>query len=247
MTPAPRFSVLALGLAAWAGFGWAVQGFGGSGTILGLLPGAVLAALLAARPAEVMAWLTSVPFAALQLGLLAILAFARAATGFPGRGPFLCALLWLLAASTLGTAWSRRPYDRARMGFLLVHVSPALILLGLAGPRWLAGLGMAALTLGCPWMFYLKPLLKGKKAGLPPPAWERGVLQGTRILFLATGAVAAAPLAAGGAPSPWALVSWLILAVALHAHHVKGWKGPKAQFAGLVGWGLCLAAYLRLR
>jgi hypothetical protein len=186
--------------------------------------------------------LTSVGFAAAQLALIAVIAVAGT-RWFPVLGvlvPFLC-----LCALTV--AWNRRPYDRARLGFLLVHLSPALIVLGLLGPRWVAWPAILCLALGLPWMFWLKPLLKAKKPGPRPPAWERFTLQGTRILFLGAGALLVAPFLKRTAPPLWVPASWLLLAVALHLHHVKAWKGRRAQLAGLAAWGLCLAAYLRLR
>lgn len=183
--------------------------------------------------------LTSVPFAAFQLGLLAVLSAAGVRGGLPFQ-----ALVTLLLASTLTIAWKRRPYDRARLGFLLVHAGPALILAGLCGPSWAVRPGLACLAVGLPWMFYLKPVLKPKKDKVPRPAWERFTLQGTRILFLAFGAALVAPALRKEPPAPWLLGSWLALAVALHLHHVKALKGAKAQLAGLVGWGLCLAAFL---
>jgi len=187
-------------------------------------------------------FLTSVPFAALQLGALACVCAAG-----PARWLWpLVALLGLLLASTLTTAWQRRPYDRARMGFLLVHVGPALVCAGLPTSRWVLALGLACLALGCPWMFYLKPLLKKKDKG-PAPLWQRLTLQGTRLLFLGLGALLLAPALCGLTPARWLLASWLILAVALHIHHVKAMKGFRAQLAGLAAWALCAAAYLTLK
>ena len=137
--------------------------------------------------------------------------------------------------------------SRARAGFLLVPASPALILAGLAtGIRWAALPGLAALALGLPWMFYFKPLLR-PKAKAPAPAWQRLTLHGTRLLAMA--ALAALLGAAGtGAPQPrGALAAFLVLALALHIHHLKAWKGRNAQLAGLAAWGLSLAAWLGLR
>jgi hypothetical protein len=187
-------------------------------------------------------FLTSVAFAAFQLGGLACVCAAGPARW---QRP-LTALLGVLLACTLTTAWQRRPYDRARLGFLLVHVGPALVLAGLLTSRWVTGLGLACLALGCPWMFYLKPLLKKKDKGLVPP-WQRLTLQGTRILFLGAGALLIAPALRGLLPPRWLLVSWLILAVALHLHHVKAMKGFRAQVAGLAAWALCFASYLTLK
>jgi len=192
--------------------------------------------------ARVKGLLTSVGFASLQIAVLAALAALWAATGHPALRLGL-PLAALLCASMLTTAWARFPYDRARMGFLLVHAGLPLALLGLLTFRPVLFLGLACLALGGPWMFYLKPLLKAKKESAPRPAWERFTLQGTRILFLATGAamVVWTPL------RPWTLVSWLLLALALHLHHLKAWKGQRAQIAGLAAWGLGLCAYLCLR
>ena len=189
-------------------------------------------------PNPVLARLGSVPFA---VALIAVLTALSAWRTLPR------ACLALACGPMLAVAWTRRPYDRARAGFLLVHASPALVLAGLlAGLPWLAGLGLAALALGLTWMFYLKPLLK-PKAKAPAPAWQRLTLHGTRLLAMA----ALAPLlraAWTGAPPPrWALASFLALALALHIHHLKAWKGRDAQLAGLAAWGFGLAAYLELR
>jgi len=186
--------------------------------------------------------LASVTSAAVQLALLA----ALWAGGIRGGLTFRL-LVTVLLGSTLFIAWRRRPYDRARLGFLLTHLGPALLLAGLAGPRWAVVPGLACLAVGIPWMFWIKPLLRPKKDKAPPPAWERLTLQGTRTLFLACGAALAVPALRKGAPAPWLLASWLILAVALHLHHVKALKGRKAQVAGLAGWVLCMAAFLTLR
>ena len=180
--------------------------------------------------------------AALQLALIAVVSLP-AVRFFPALG----VLVPLLCLCALTVAWNRRPYDRARLGFLLVHLAPALIVLGLLGPRWAAWPAVVFLALGLPWMFWLKPLLKAKKPGPKPPAWERFTLQGSRVLFLGAGALLVRPLLTRTAPPAWAVASWLTLAVALHLHHVKAWKGRRAQLAGLAAWGLSLAAYLRLR
>jgi hypothetical protein len=182
-----------------------------------------------------------VSLAALQLALLA----ALAAAGIRGGLAFQ-ALVSLLFVCTLAVAWKRRPYDRARTGFLLVHLGPALTLVGLAGPRWAVAPGLACLAVGIPWMFWLKPILKPKKDKAPRPAWERFTLNGTRVLFLAGGAALVAPALHRLPAPPWLLSSWLILAVSLHLHHVPSMKGARAQVAGLAGWGLCVAAYLCL-
>jgi hypothetical protein len=54
------------------------------------------------------------------------------------RSLWFGALLAALAASMLAVTWKRRPYPLARLGFLLVHVAPALMFLGLLWGR-LAG------------------------------------------------------------------------------------------------------------
>jgi len=190
-------------------------------------------------PNPVLARLASVPFAVALIGALAALAALR---------PFASwKFLAVACLPMLAVTWTRRPYDRARAGFLLVHASPALILAGLAtGIPWAALPGLAALALGLPWMFYLKPLLR-PKAKAPAPAWQRLTLHGTRLLAMA--ALAALLGAAGtGAPQPrGALAAFLVLALALHIHHLKAWKGRNAQLAGLAAWGLSLAAWLGLR
>jgi hypothetical protein len=194
------------------------------------------------------AFLVSTPFAALQFALLAAIILDAFRSGVPlflFPQPLLT-LQWLLVLSALAVAWNRWPYDRARTGFLLVHAAPALILLGSFGPRWALVPGLLCLALGLPWMFYLKPRLKAKKAGPQPPAWERATLQGTRILFMAAGAGLAVQVLRGTSTAPWLLVSWPLLALALHLHHVKAWKGWKAQVAGLAAWGLSLAVFLIL-
>jgi len=234
----PRLPVLALLLAAWAGFG--------------LLPGpwylpcAILALLLLAARERAAGILTSVPFAVLQLGTLAGLAVLHAVTGLPAipLGRPLPALLALLGASMVVTAWKRGAYDRARAGFLLVHGAPVLLLPALLGPPWAAAGGLAALALGSAWMFWLKPLLKAPKDKTPPPRWQRWVLQGTRILFLTAGAPLLLAAFRGANPPRGPLAAWLLLAVALHAHHVKPWKGQAAQLAGLAAWALGLGACL---
>ncbi len=189
-----------------------------------------------------MAIFTSVTSAAVQLALLAALCAAGIRDGLPFQ-----VLVAVLAISSVAIAWKRRPYDRARVGFLLVHTGPMLLLAGLAGPRWAAAPGLAFLAVGIPWMFWVKPLLKPRKDKAAPPGWERFTLQGTRILFLAAGASLVLPALRRDAPAPWLLASWLTLGVALHLHHVKALKGPRAQVAGLASWALCLVAFLTLR
>lgn len=46
------------------------------------------------------------------------------------RSLWFLSLMSLLSASTLAVAWKRRPYNLPRLGFLLVHISTTIILLG---------------------------------------------------------------------------------------------------------------------
>jgi hypothetical protein len=141
------------------------------------------AAVLAAR-SWLFRLLTSVRFAVTQGAfLIAAVALAMAAGRWDGpaalrgaqsfRSLWFCALLAVLAASMLTVTWKRRPYPLSRVGFLLVHVAPSLILPGtlwdrFAGDRgpglWLIRTGCVSLVLGCVWMFYLKPGLKRREA-----------------------------------------------------------------------------------
>lgn len=104
------------------------------GSFLVIILGIFMGAFLRGR-----AWffrlLTSVPFAISQISFLAIALLAAALTG--GTEPlnlqeslWFWALLSLLAVSMLCVAWKRRPYPAHRVGFLLVHVSASLVLLG---------------------------------------------------------------------------------------------------------------------
>ena len=189
-----------------------------------------------------LALLASLPGAAFQF--LVLLGLIWAGTGWT---LLVRILLGLLCAATLATAWQRRPYDAARLGFLLTHLGPTLVLLGLVVSRWVALAGLACLALGVPWMFYLKPRLRKKPDKVPAPVWQRFTLQGTRILFLACGVRLAVPVAQGTRPPAWALAAGIGLALALHLHHLKGWKGRRAQLAGLAAWALGGAAFWGLR
>lgn len=169
----------ALLLAAWAGF-WAAleQALAASGAavrqavFLGLLT--VLAAVLAAAARD---WarrlLVSVKFAVTQGVVLAAAALPALAGAPPFHTLAFAALLAVLAASALAIAWQRRPYPWSRVGFLITHLAPAVILAGLlAGGgtgRLLLRLGLAALLAGSAWMFYLKPVLKRREAKEPRP------------------------------------------------------------------------------
>jgi hypothetical protein len=181
----------ALALAGWVGF-WAAleawlgaRGLDGRGqglVLLAALAAAGAAALLTARP-WLFRLLTSVRFAVTQgafLGAAVALGMAASRAGGPAalrgqalfRSLWFCALLAVLAASMLAVTWKRRPYTLARLGFLLVHVAPSLILLGALGQRlapaagaWLVQTGGACLLVGCAWMFYLKPWLKRRESG----------------------------------------------------------------------------------
>jgi len=93
--------------------------------------------------------------------------------GWPLQTLPFAALLALLAASALAITWQRRPYPWSRMGFLLTHVAPTVVLAGLlwgalpggAGAgRALVRTGFALLLGGSAWMFYLKPVLKRREA-----------------------------------------------------------------------------------
>jgi len=179
----------ALALGAWAGFWMAAErglraaGLGERQAFLAFL--AFLAALGCAGVLGARGWLfrlfTSVRFAVTQglfLAGAALLGLAGAGD-LPGRLWF-CALLAVLAAAMLTITWKRRPYPPSRVGFLLVHTAPSLILLGAlwtrlggiparAGPL-LVQAGFAALLAGIAWMFYLKPALKRREA----PRGRRG-------------------------------------------------------------------------
>jgi hypothetical protein len=181
----------ALALAAWAGSWTAAEAVLAR---LGLGPGprlavflAGLAALAGALALGARAWtrrlLVSVKFAVAQGSFLAAAALlglmARRRPGGPAGWPFhtlaFAALLALLAASALAITWQRRPYPWSRVGFLLTHLAPAVVLAGLlagalpggAGAgRALVRAGWVCLLTGCAWMFYLKPVLK-RREGRP--------------------------------------------------------------------------------
>jgi hypothetical protein len=113
----------------------------------------------------------------LAVALLATLALAAAGSALlPDLAPGVVPLLALLTAGTLAVVWKRRPYPWSRVGFLLAHGAPFLVLLGLwearrSGLAWLAWTGSLCLLAGCAWMFYLKPPLKRREAapaGRPP-------------------------------------------------------------------------------
>jgi hypothetical protein len=138
----------------------------------------------------------------LAVALLGALALAAAASGLlPGLAYGLGPLLALLTAGTLAVVWKRRPYPWSRVGFLLAHVAPFLVLLGLwearhSGLAWLAWTGGLCLLAGCAWMFYLKPPLKRREAARterpPSPlslllepgarAWRLGLLAASVLL-----------------------------------------------------------------
>jgi len=172
-----------LAMAGWAGLwmlfeallsGHGLEGRRQLGPFLAVLAAAGAAAALAV-PGWLFRLLTSVRFALAQGGvLIAAVLLSMAAERWNGPAPvqgpqvfrslWFCSLLAVLAASTLAVAWKRRPYTPARLGFLLVHVAPSLVLLGLLCARWLIQAGFASLLLGCAWMFYLKPVLKRREA-----------------------------------------------------------------------------------
>lgn len=87
--------------------------------------------------ARVFRTLTGLPFAVTLIGVVAAALLAGLATpsgaaakvqGFAVRG-----LLGLLAVAMVLVTWKRRPYPMPRFGFLLVHLAPALVLLGALG------------------------------------------------------------------------------------------------------------------
>jgi hypothetical protein len=104
------------------------------------------------------------------VALLGALALAvSCSTLLPGAGP----LVAVLTGATLAVAWKRRPYPWSRVGFLLVHGAPVLVVLGGAlGAAWPFWTGFLCLLAGCAWMFYLKPPLKRREAARtgPPPS-----------------------------------------------------------------------------
>jgi hypothetical protein len=59
-------------------------------------------------------------------------------------------LLLLISVSTLTVAWKKRPYPLHRMGFLLVHIAPTLVLLGGLWGRFSAVRAFNELRLGAP-------------------------------------------------------------------------------------------------
>jgi hypothetical protein len=74
---------------------------------------------------------TSVRFAVTQgLFLVAAALLGLAGADDPPRRLWFCALLAVLAAAMLTVTWKRRPYPWSRVGFLLVHTAPSLVLLG---------------------------------------------------------------------------------------------------------------------
>lgn len=108
--------------------------------LLGVVAAALPAAAGAARGGALFRLLTGLPFALAQLAALLLLAAAAAGAGVWPAGlgwaaePFdrlaVQALLALLVLSTLAVAWKRRPYRPSRLGFLLVHLAPAVLALG---------------------------------------------------------------------------------------------------------------------
>ena len=143
------------------------------GLFLALLAGTGAAGRLAA-PDWLFNLLTSVRFAVAQGAFLILAVLTALATGPEVLDSlWFFALLAVLAASMLAVTWKRRPYDRARAGFLLVHTAPTLVLLGALWRRfagtgapagWLMRVGCAGFLIGCAWMFYLKPVLKRREA-----------------------------------------------------------------------------------
>jgi len=147
----------ALALAGWLLFWLALEAGLRAHGMQGPRQLGVLLAVLAAFgaiarlgcPGPAFRLLTSVRFAVTQ-GLFLAAAVLGAALAGPGilRGLWFCALLALLALSMLTVSWKRRPYDLARTGFLLVHVAPALILLGALWGRCAGVRARAVLRVG---------------------------------------------------------------------------------------------------
>jgi len=149
----------ALGLAAWIGLWLLLEArFRHLGlndrqqlaAFLAILATAGALAALAAR-AWLFRLLTSVRFAVTQ-GLFLLGSALLGALPRPGPAPFRslwgCALLALLAVSMLAVSWKRRPYTLARLGFLLVHGAPSLVLLGVLWGRFDGVRASARLTPG---------------------------------------------------------------------------------------------------
>ncbi len=114
---------------------------------------AVLALLGAGTALMARRWLfdllTSVRFAVTQGAFLCAAVLLAMATGPELFGSlWFCALLALLAASMLAVTWKRRPYDFARLGFLLVHTAPTLVLLGALWGRFYGVRARAVLHAG---------------------------------------------------------------------------------------------------
>ncbi|HJW08391.1 MAG TPA: cytochrome c biogenesis protein ResB [Holophagaceae bacterium] len=75
-------------------------------------------------------------------------------------------LLLLIAVSTLAVAWKKRPYPMHRVGFLLVHLAPTLILLGGLWGRFAGTRAFARLRVGEPAASF------HVVAGADPAAWQ---------------------------------------------------------------------------
>ena len=144
-------SVVKLALLLLAGCGassWLEAGLRGAGLtpraqLFAVLVAALLAGAMAARGEGLFRLLTGLPFAIAQITALLGVALAASVAGrwhtvTPALGwavePLdrlgVEAMLSLLALSTLAVAWKRRPYRPSRVGFLLVHLAPSLLLLG---------------------------------------------------------------------------------------------------------------------
>ncbi|HJU82687.1 MAG TPA: cytochrome c biogenesis protein ResB [Holophagaceae bacterium] len=83
-------------------------------------------------------------------GGLALLLVRHAHAGDLFHSLWFSGLLLLIAASTLAVAWKRRPYPAHRLGFLMVHLAPSVILLGGLWGRFAAVRAFTELRVGEP-------------------------------------------------------------------------------------------------
>ena len=174
----------------------------------------------------------------LAVGLLGALALTA---GFPALLPGSSLLLGLLTVATLAVAWKRRPYPWSRVGFLLVHVAPLLVVLGGAlGAPAAAWTGILCLLAGCAWMFYLKPPLKRREAARtgPPPSPLSLLLEPEarrrRLATLAAALLLAA--LAGGVGRAWGL-----------PFRPGAWRACQIALGGLGAIAVTVACLLDLR
>ncbi len=128
-----------LALLSW-GVGWMVaqrlfdkNGFSAKQQVLAfvVLVAAVYGAAFLARRDGFYQLVTSIPFAISQILFMALTVLIELTHSVDlCRSLGFYALLSLLTLSMLCVAWKRRPYPAHRIGFLLVHVSTSLILMG---------------------------------------------------------------------------------------------------------------------